>query len=315
MPDVKSIIDGVFLMELEYVEHRRGLPFKSFLVNMGYRTHHLHGELEIICVIDGAVNIDLGKESYSMSKNDVLVVNPYRIHSFESLSSENILLIIQARPSFYARNNPHIIFEEKIIENNSKIVPLMCALHLKSTEKTVSSEYYLSGLMNIITAHIADSLSFRLHNEKASEPYPGLVDRLRRIIEYMEENHKENITLEDLSKKFHLNRYYLSHFIKSSAGIGFRELLNNIRLTHGIKLLFESSRSISEVSDLAGFSDVKYLNSLLKEKYGCTAGMLREKMPSQPFYLSDSPKGSLHLPFDTKKAKMILEKNASFCGF
>src|SRR5690606_12801028 len=115
-------------------------------------------------------------------------------------------------------------------------------------------------------------------------------------------NFQNKITLQELSAHMHLSKYYLSHFIKNNLGIGFQDFLNNIRLTNALRYLFFTNENISSIAVKSGFSDVKYLNALIRKKYNCTAFTLRKSMPKYDFFMSKSSESSLHLPFDVEKA-------------
>lgn len=54
--------------------------------------------------------------------------------------------------------------------------------------------------------------------------------RLAQMIEYLEKNYYQAITLEEMAKKFYLSSAYLSRYFKQKMGMGFSRYLMNIRL-------------------------------------------------------------------------------------
>lgn len=298
-------------MEFEQIEHSNKKLFKSFLVRIGHRTHHLHSQLEIVCVLDGRITIDIGLDSFNLEAGETLIINRYQIHSFESIG-DNILLICQINPEIFTGVFHDIHFSEyKLNAGISKIVTsLMSRMHLETKSDLPSGDFYISGTVNFIIATLLDNLPYTILESNTLLTKSETSNRISGIIKYIENNYNGKITLEDLSNHLHLSRYYLSHFIKDTLGVGFQDFLNNIRLTNALRLIFFSKDKISVIAANSGFSDVKYLNALIRKKYGCTALTLRSSMPKYDYALTDSPAKSLHLPFDTQKATSLLKSNA-----
>lgn len=73
-------------MEFEYIEHRKGLPYKLFLVSIGHRSHHFHAEMEIIYVYRGSISIQVKQEMHHLKIGDLFLIHPYEIHSINDTS-------------------------------------------------------------------------------------------------------------------------------------------------------------------------------------------------------------------------------------
>ena len=298
-------------MEFEHIEHSNKRLFKSFLVRIGHRTHHLHSQLEIICVLEGSITVDIGLDSFHLNSGDTLLINRYQIHSFESLGN-NILLICQINPEMFSENISNIFFTEYLLKRDisNKIIRLMSKMHLETKSNLPSGEFFISGTINLIIATLLDNIPHTIPEIHTTASRSEVSSRLRNIIKYIENNFQYKITLDDLSSHMHLSKYYLSHFIKDNLGIGFQDFLNNIRLTDALRHLFFTNEKISVISAKSGFSDIKYLNTLIRKKYNCTAFALRKSMPKYDFLMLKSSDNSLHLPFDIENAINLLKKNS-----
>ena len=69
--------------------------------------------------------------------------------------------------------------------------------------------------------------------------------------------------------------------MKEMFGISFREYLFNIRFEYALRLLRETDLCVLTISKMSGFSDVKYLNKLLKERFKITALKYRKRFCSR----------------------------------
>ncbi len=105
--------------------------------------------------------------------------------------------------------------------------------------------------------------------------------RLTQLIDYMEKNYQQIITLEDMAKKMYLSTGYLSRYFKQKMGMGFSRYLMNIRLKHSVKDLLYTRDSISQISMKNGFANTKSFTSLFKEVYGVTPSIYREQNAKQ----------------------------------
>lgn len=96
------------------------------------------------------------------------------------------------------------------------------------------------------------------------------LERLNRIINYIQENYMHKIFLKDLAANENLDMYYLSHFIKKQLGISFQQYLNKIRLEKAVHLLMQTDRKQIDICIESGFSDYRYLCKMFIKEYGCT---------------------------------------------
>ena len=91
---------------------------------------------------------------------------------------------------------------------------------------------------------------------------------IQLAVAYIDNNFQSKITLHDIADKFHLNASYFSKRFKTVHGIGFKEYLNNLRITHSEKLLLETKKSITEIAFECGFENSNYFGDAFRGKNG-----------------------------------------------
>lgn len=96
-----------------------------------------------------------------------------------------------------------------------------------------------------------------------------------RIVRYMQENLAEEISLNILAEKFHLNAQYVSQLFKSEIGVNFLAYLTSIRMEHAKKLLISTSLSIAEISEKSGYADYRVFTKAFKKNEGVTPSQYR----------------------------------------
>jgi two-component system response regulator YesN len=96
---------------------------------------------------------------------------------------------------------------------------------------------------------------------------------------YVEQHYAREISVKEVARHIGLNPAYFSHLFKKETGQGFAEYVSQHRIQQAQKLLRETSRSISEICDLAGFSDVAYFRRVFKQQTGMTPTEYRDQTP------------------------------------
>ncbi|WP_313468151.1 response regulator [Carnobacterium sp.] len=102
-------------------------------------------------------------------------------------------------------------------------------------------------------------------------------DLISIILQYIKEHAAEKITLNDIALKFHFNYHYLSSYFSSHFNETFPDYLNRIRIEQSVKLLKNSTMSISEVAESCGYSDISYFSKVFKKIIGKTPTQFRRE--------------------------------------
>lgn len=97
-----------------------------------------------------------------------------------------------------------------------------------------------------------------------------------RIIDYVNENFREEISLNLLADLFHTNPSYLSKLFKKESGENFSTYLIQLRLDYACKLMRQTQLTIHEIGEMCGFNNYVYFARLFKSKVGMTPTEYRE---------------------------------------
>lgn len=103
---------------------------------------------------------------------------------------------------------------------------------------------------------------------------------LRAVRDYLDENFRENVRLDDLAAKFYISKYYLSHIFKEEFGITINGYLTQVRITNAKKHLRFSDRSLESIGADCGYQDVNYFIRMFKKAEGMTPSEFRRRWRS-----------------------------------
>ncbi|KIL41656.1 hypothetical protein SD70_05940 [Gordoniibacillus kamchatkensis] len=88
---------------------------------------------------------------------------------------------------------------------------------------------------------------------------------MREIARYIEANYTKDITLQDISAKFHLNREYISRKFKREFQETLIDFVNRIRIEKSKMLLQSPHLKIAQVAQMVGYKDEKYFSRVFKK--------------------------------------------------
>lgn len=98
---------------------------------------------------------------------------------------------------------------------------------------------------------------------------------IKNVCDYLYVHSNENISIKDLSNKFSISEYYLSHLFKKEINKTINNYLENIRITKSKELLKDNLLSVSEVANLVGYIDNNYFTKVFKKKCNMTPSKYR----------------------------------------
>lgn len=92
--------------------------------------------------------------------------------------------------------------------------------------------------------------------------------QMKWIKEYIEENYKENLTLESMASQVFMNPYYFSSFFKKHMQENFKQYVTNIRMKHAVRLLLNTDLLVYEIAEQVGYQNPRQFSDMFKKCYG-----------------------------------------------
>lgn len=89
-----------------------------------------------------------------------------------------------------------------------------------------------------------------------------------KIANYVSENYKDKLTLEDMASQVYVSRSHLCKILKEEFNCTFVEYVNKIRVNKSCNLLEDDSIPISNVASMVGFCDQSYYTKVFKREIG-----------------------------------------------
>lgn len=101
-------------------------------------------------------------------------------------------------------------------------------------------------------------------------------EMLRPALEYIGENFRDNITIEQLAETVHLSKSYFMSLFRQAAGVGAIEYLTQVRIKNACVLLKDTYKTVAETAFECGFRNLSNFNRQFRKIVGCTPNEYRK---------------------------------------
>ncbi|MGN0416076.1 MAG: helix-turn-helix domain-containing protein [Agathobacter sp.] len=96
------------------------------------------------------------------------------------------------------------------------------------------------------------------------------------VKEYLDEHYTEKLSLEELSRRFFINKYYMVKLFTEAYGTTIRAYVNALRVTKAKQLLRFSDMRMEEIGCEVGFEDPNYFSRMFKKVEGMSPSEYRK---------------------------------------
>lgn len=234
---------------------------------------HFHQDIELIYILDGSISLSILNETFEMNKEDIIIINPNKKHSYKANKNSLIgIFMIEFRElRDYLKRDLIIFLCNSVINNNDSYDILRSYLKKILNHYLITKEkndyYQLSLFYKVIDYIINQYLVNSTEKDKIKNLDKDYI-RINEITSYINYNYNAKISLNDLSNKLFLSNAHLSRYFKKNFGMTFVEYVNNIRLNHAVEDLIYGNKTITKIVFDNGFSNSSIFNKVFKETYG-----------------------------------------------
>lgn len=247
---------------------------------------HFHNCFEIIYILEGKAECRINNRHYTVSEDSFVFINNMENHRIKVIDYPYKRYYILVKPDFFRAAVQNPVFSSVFCNRPENFRHIM-KNDGKMKDKIVRNLEYLYAEIKQKNSYWEDAeksflnLVFVLLYRSCPEYFPanlvGPDNVISRIQKYIEDNFTGNVSLEDVSKLFYLNKYYLSHRFKAVTGFTFREYLIMQRISRAKELLLYTDYDITRVCMNSGFNNVNHFIRIFKKVENITPLQYRKK--------------------------------------
>jgi AraC-like DNA-binding protein len=269
---------------INYIEKRKhgsaAFPIQYYYVDNTHPRYamnaHWHQEFEIIRVLSGNFTVCLNNEELALTQGDILFVGCGCLHRGQPTDCVyecivvDLKMLLTKNDGITNRYISQITNSEVSIKNT--LIPKECELYKTLTELFVlmnnPKSYYELSVYALIFSVISQIYSNGYTSSLNCRQSNRQVELVRFVLDWINQNLKEDINSKKLSQISNLNFNYLCKIFKNITGQTIIQYVNEQRIEHACYDITMKNKSITEAAFGNGFNDLSYFAKIFKRYKG-----------------------------------------------
>lgn len=249
---------------------------------------HWHNDLEINLIREGEAVFQVYQKSYRVRTGEGFLLNRNVPHSCSSPGNEHVRYsTILVRPDFlygdfgsdverkcfqpFLQNSAiPCIYLTGFDENGKEILQKLNQVEEAFDRKRFCYELKIKGLLCEAFAMI-----FYGHSQELTKFVPENLqelERLEKMLNYLNMHFTEVISLQDLADQVHLSREVCCRLFKKMTGKTITGYLEEYRVNKSFSLVQSGQYSMTQITEMVGFSNPSRFASAFRKRFGCNPG-------------------------------------------
>lgn len=261
------------------------VKFRTSIDPGSYIPMHWHRAVEIIYMQEGSLDVTVESESFTIQKEDCIVINGNVLHSTKC-TSPNTAILLQIPLDFMEKYIPDLgqlifLFDFRTKDQRQQTKQAMFKTILEQLQiiNDVRPDGYLLRFNSLIF-----ELLFQLYHNFAVKILQSNtcqekkdMDRLEPVLNYISEHYREPISLNEIAEVACLQTGYFCRFFKKKMGITFLEYQNEYRLSFIYRDLITTRDPVHVILERHGFTNYKLFRRIFFEHFGNTPTQIRKQ--------------------------------------
>lgn len=228
-------------------------------------------------VLSGEGSLEYSNTTYHLKQGDCVFIDCRKSYSHHT--SQNLWQLrwvhfygpnmTQIYDKYVERGGAPCFHPENLLEYDNLLQQIY---QVADSDTYVRDMMIYEKLISLLTLLMKESW----HPESSSKSTASKKQNLSDIKEYLDRNYQKKITLDELSKTFFINKFYLTRVFKEQFGISVNNYLLQLRITHAKQLLRFSDQTIESIAAACGLGDPNYFARIFKKVEGITPTEFRE---------------------------------------
>lgn len=243
--------------------------------------HHRHSEeIELIYLAEGKATFTIESETYHAQAGDLILIEKGHTHAISSDQHHPAITWTCAIQNFQIEG------EKEISIAPPHTYPVVkSGDYQKPIENIIQAIYQILKLNENISAYtchnLVSALTVLYHEcfKSYSTPNPSApkIPFIKNIMNFLNDNYNQKITLKQLAEMFHVSESYISHQFAKDYKISPISYIITRRITQAKFALTNSDNTLAEISYAVGYDDVDHFTKLFIKHVGQTPSEYRKQ--------------------------------------
>lgn len=281
MSDAEKIVTSNRILYTATSFAKSNLIYLQEIGNLKAQKSHRSTRLNLdsylfIMVKNGRGRLKYDGSNYNLEEGDIVFID-CRKQYFHETDRENLWEL--AWIHFYGEAMPAIY--DKYISRGGKTVfhpenlDEYLEIHGRLFEVAKSDDYIRDMKLNADLNNLLVLIMEQSWNPEEIEDTKK--QNLLGIKEYLDDNYQNKISLDEISNKFGISKFYLTRVFKEKYGVSINTYLCQVRITKAKNMLRFTDEKIETIGRECGLGEPNYFSRIFKNVEGITPSEFRDK--------------------------------------
>lgn len=232
---------------------------------------HWHEHLELHYVTKGEGHFELNQETYHASKGTLIIANSNELHVgyCDKGEFEDRAIIFLIDEISKELGDMNLLFQT-VVDQDETVERLFQQIYEEYHEKKLGYKQVCRALVTELLVYLSRNYVAEMLTEKDNIRRNKKLERLNKVIMYIEEHYTEPITTKELADLVYLSEDRFGHLFRENMGVAPIQYINEVRLKKAKHLMKRGEYTITEIAEAVGFRDYNHFGRLFKKRFGFT---------------------------------------------
>lgn len=273
--------EGHYMEKVTYYGETDGISMEQMIRSGKFdmRVKHFHTQYEIFYIVEGERIFFFNNREYIARAGDLILVDSDLIHMTKSITDSDeghnriILYVTREKMEYYDALFPslqlvqffHDFYGVYHLDREQQALILNLFRSLRHALNNKERNYKL-GIDFDILSYFYKLMSF-VRKQQHETPHDVENPKYKAaygIADYLSVNCDRTVSLDELSEKFYLSKYYICRIFKEVTGYTISEYTNIHRIRKAKRYLEETDMSISDITYALGYESLTYFERMFK---------------------------------------------------
>lgn len=274
---------------MDYFSDKEKIYINIF--NHSHTDMHEHDFLEFVYILNGSARHFMNGRDIVINKGNYFIIDYNTYHGYEQIGKEPLSVMnCLFTPDFIDKTMKQCRKFSEVVENylihhsyksmnanpanriffdeEGKVYDMLIKIYNEYEKKHV-------GYIEVMRCVLIELIIHTMREiQKENELVYSSAERY--VMDFVNENYMEKITLGELAAELKYSLPYLSRIFRKSCGMTFENFLQKTRIEQSCRLLANTDKKIIDIAECVGYTDLKFFNMIFKRYMNMTPGKYRK---------------------------------------
>jgi len=252
------------------------LVIKDYMATVFQYKPHGHTYYELIYIVKGKGIHLFNHNRISYQTGDLFLISPGDHHHFEIIQPTRFV-VIKFTEEYFEKSNPCGSFSRlkplelmrmSALKENKLILDQFAAASLKTTIQNITAYREQRNVWSSLYIYFQLLSVFALITELKAADISLINSDREHLIDYIHQHiyQPQKCRIKNIAEHFNISATYFSDYFRRNYHIGYREYLNQYRISLIQKRIESDMMSSKQIAEEFGFSDESHFSNFVKKK-------------------------------------------------